>query len=129
MNVSSVLATSGISAAMVVGAVAVAVPALAAHNNDYCNVTNVTCAYRDAGYLNGMGKKGPGTPQQDIPVADRNMLSSWENLTGTGARFYYNTGGLGKCVSMAAHSSATVSNPTGNPDNDQAESWSFTSTC
>lgn len=129
MNVRSILVSVGVSATMAVGALGFAIPALAATPaaaTAECS-GNLTCTFKDAGYTNFLGSRSPGTGQADISPANRNLLSSWINYTGTGSRFYYNTGGGGTCVSMYAHNMASANSS--NPDNDQAESWSFTRTC
>lgn len=77
--------------------------------------------------MNFLGSRTPGTPLENISVGNRNLLSSWINYSGTGARFYYDTGGNGTCVPMYAHDRASASSS--NPDNDQAESWGFTRIC
>ncbi|WP_148615412.1 hypothetical protein [Nocardioides rubriscoriae] len=130
MNLSSFVASAVIVSGMGVGAWS-AQPAGAAQNNDYCgNRGAVTCAYRSPGYLNGLGYRSANVGLADISSANRNALSAWENLTPTGARFYYNLSGRGTCVPMMANSSRTVSSEnTSNPDNNQAESWAFNGTC
>lgn len=130
MKIRSVLTTAAISSAMVGGALVVAIPALAAPaaHNPLCPSNN-TCAYVNYNYNGLLGYRRPGTGLANISSANRNQLSSWENLTGTNARFYYNTGGGGHCVNMYERSSATVHPGDGNPDNDQAESWAFNGGC
>lgn len=128
MKVLASVATVGAIASLAVGVFGVG-PADAALNNNYCNHGAVTCMYADAGYLNGIAYHTPGTGL--LNASKNDQLSSWENLTSTGARWYYNSttdpNGLGPCVPMQAHFNATVHPGDGNPDNDQASSWTFVS--
>jgi hypothetical protein len=128
MNKRSLLVSLGVSAGLVLGAVGLAAPALAAPGATAAACSgNLTCTYVNAGYDTFLGSRAPGSGLQDISAGNRNRLSSWINYTSTGARFYYNTGGGGTCVSMGANNRASAS--ASNPDNDQAESWAFTRTC
>ena len=130
MNKRLVTATSAVAGAIATGALALAIPALAAPavHNPLCP-SNETCAYVNYNYNGLLGYRAPGTGLANISTANRNQLSSWENLTGTNARFYYNINGGGHCVNMYEHDSATVHPGDGNPDNDQAESWAFNGGC
>ncbi len=128
MNVRSLLISFGITTAMSVGALGFAIPALAAPSGTTADCSGIrTCTYVDAGYVNFLGSRTPGTPQENISFANRDRLSSWINYSGTGSRFYYNLGGNGTCVPMYAHDMASASSS--NPDNDEAESWAFTRIC
>lgn len=128
MNKRSLLVSLGVSAGLVLGAVGLGAPALAAPAAPAATCSgNLTCTYVNAGYSTFLGSRAPGVGLQDISAGNRNKLSSWINYTDTGARFYYNTGGGGTCVSMGANNRASAS--ASNPDNDQAESWAFTRAC
>lgn len=128
MNKRSLLVSLGVSAGLVLGAVGLGAPALAAPAAPAATCSgNLTCTFTDAGYKTFLGSRAPGVGLQDISAGNRNKLSSWINYTDTGARFYYNTGGGGTCVSMGANNRASAS--ASNPDNDQAESWAFTRAC
>lgn len=126
-TVRSLAMTAGVAA----GALAFVIPATASEATSYVNCPggNVTCAFDGYNYVNSIGYRSPGTALADISLAHRNLLSGWINYTTTGARFYYNTGGLGTCVPMYAQNRATAQAGDGNPDNNQAESWAFTRTC
>lgn len=50
---------------------------------------------------------------------------SWKNTSRTGARFFYGLNGNDNCVSMFANDQASASNP----DDNQAESHSYTNRC
>lgn len=128
MNKRSVWTSLGVCTGIVLGAIGLAVPALAAQTAAEVKCSgSQTCAYYNANYDGFLGDRVPGTGLENILVQNRNKLSSWINNSSTGARFYYNTGGGGKCVSMGANNRASAS--ASNPDNDQAESWAFTRTC
>lgn len=130
LKVRSAVISLGISGALAAGTFGIAIPALAGPSLAAASCSgNVTCTYVNYNYEVFLGSRSPGTTLQDISVGNRNKLSSWINYTSTGSRFYYQTGGHGTCVSMYANNRATVHPGDGNPDNDQAESWSFTRTC
>lgn len=128
MNKRSLLVSLGVSAGLVLGAVGLGAPALAAPAAPAATCSgNLTCTYTNANYEVFLGSRAPNTALENISSGNRNKLSSWINYTSTGARFYYNTGGGGTCVSMGANNRASAS--ASNPNNDQAESWAFTRTC
>jgi hypothetical protein len=135
MNMRSALLSLGVATAMSAGVVGYAIPALSAPpapRSAECS-GNRTCVYdggtgQGAGPYTGLlGSRTPGTTLANISVANRDKLSSWENFTSTGARFYYGLNGNGTCVPMYAQDSATAVST--NPDNNQAESHAYTRTC
>ncbi len=130
MSPRSMLVSVGVAGALAAGAFGVAIPALAASPVPAATCSgNLTCTYADANYVTFLGSRSPGTGLADISLANRNKLSSWINYTSTSARFYYNTGGGGTCVTMSARNRNTVTPGVYNPDNDQAESWGFNRGC
>lgn len=127
----SILTSAAITGVLFAGGVVAAVPALAAHNS-LCKGTE-TCAYVNYNYVGLLGFLTPGSGLRNFSAGANDQLSSWENLSGTNSRFYYNSTtdphGLGKCVPMYAHSSATVHPGDGNPDNDKGSSWAADHGC
>lgn len=131
MSIRSVRASLAVGLGLAAVVIGIGAPALAAAPNaQYVTCpgsgSNVTCEF-DHSYTDAIGYRAPGVGLADISSTNRNLLSSWINYTNTGARFYYNTGGTGTCVSMYANNRATASSS--NPDNNQAESHAFTRTC
>lgn len=131
MSFRSLIASLAAGTGVAAGLVGIGVPALAVSPNvEYVTCpgsgSNVTCEF-DGSYVDSIGYRAPGVGLADISPTNRNVLSSWINYTDTGARFYYNTGGTGTCVSMRARAQASASGS--NPDNNQAESHAFTRTC
>ena len=128
-TVRKIAVSSSVIAVMSAGAFGLAVPALADQPARITCNGNVTCIFDGYNYTAFLGSRSPGQPLSDISPGARNKLSSWINYTTTGSRFYYNTGGGGHCVSMYAQNRATAHAGDGNPDDNQAESYSFTRTC
>ncbi|WP_134738753.1 hypothetical protein [Nocardioides sp. 503] len=125
----------GVAAAMSVGVLGFAIPALAAPGvarAESC-ANNRTCTYaggtnHDGGAYNTLlTVRTPGTGLANMDPGLRNRLSSWKNTSGTGARFFYGLSGNGNCVSMFANDQASAS--ASNPDDNQAESHSYTNRC
>jgi len=115
------------SAALAVGMVGALAPTAAfAGNASYCSGTYV-CVYKNSGFGVGLGWRTAGFSLQNISAANDNEASSWENRTGTGARWYTDANGKGDCHSMAKYSELSWMSPFG--QNDNMSSWAGTKVC
>ena len=135
MNIRPSLSSFVIASAMSVGLLGFAVPALSApqaQRAETCTNARV-CTYaggqnHDGGSYNTLlTVRSAGTTRTDLDVGLQNRLSSWINRTTTNARFFYDTGGNGHCVTMNATDmkSAIASNP----DDNEAESHGYNGRC
>ncbi len=125
----------GVATAMSVGVLGFAIPALGAQSSareEPC-ANNRTCTFaggvnHDGGsYETLLTVRSPGTSLANLDPGLRFRLSSWKNTSSTGARFFYGLGGNGTCVSMFANDQASAS--VGNPDDNKAQSHSYTRRC
>ena len=113
-----------IVAGIVAGATAIPTAA-SAGNPDYCDQAWV-CIYRDSWWGAGLGARSAGFPLQNVSAWVDNQTSSWENRTGSNARWYTGLNGSGTCHSM----------PSGSEvawlvwgQNDELSSWAGTGLC
>ena len=96
-----------------------------AGNSAYC--TNAwVCVYDDSGFSKGMGWRTAGFSLQNVSLANNDKMSSWENRTGTYARWYVDINGGGDCHPMAPYSEVA------NVyfwENDKMSSWAGNGNC
>lgn len=119
----SLLAAVGLT----VGLLGVAAPTAAlAGNSSYCSGTWV-CVYKDSGFSIGLGWRTAGFSLVNISAANNNTVSSWENRTGTNARWYTDGGGQGTCNNMLRYSELSWMSPFG--QNDNMSSWAGNGSC
>ena len=96
-----------------------------AGNSAFCTSAWV-CVYEDSGFSKGMGWRSAGFSLQNVSTANNDKMSSWENRTGTYARWYVDINGGGACHPMAPYSE--VSNLY-LWENDTMSSWAGNGTC
>lgn len=114
------------AAAGMLGIAGVAVPISAsAGNPDYCDDVYV-CIYKDSGFLTGLGARFGGFGLQNVSGVADNLTSSWENLTGSNARWYTGSGGSGTCNNMARNSELSWM---AWGQNDELTSWAGDGSC
>lgn len=119
----SLLAAVGLT----VGLLGAAVPTAAvAGNASYCGGAWV-CVYKNSNFGIGMGWRTAGFGLQNISAVNNNEASSWENRTGTAARWYADGGGTGACHTMARFSELSYMSPFG--QNDNMSSWAGNGAC
>ncbi len=115
------------AAAMTVGLLLTLAPATAfAGNSAYCSGVWV-CVYKNSDFNVGLGYRGAGFSLQNISAANDNEVSSWENRTGTNARWYTDGGGAGTCHNMSRYSELNWMSPFG--QNDNMSSWAGNGSC
>lgn len=124
MKKSAILGATTIAAVLAAG---VSVPVAAfAGNSQYCSGVWV-CLYKDAGYATPLGWRSAGFSLESVSPGANNQTSSWENRTGTNARWYEDQSGGGTCHTMARYSETSMSWPW--EGNDNLSSWSGTAGC
>jgi hypothetical protein len=110
---------------LVLGALVLGSSSAFAANSQYCTGTWV-CVYTDSNWGAPMGWRSAGFALQDISLANNDKMSSWENRTGTSARWYTDANGGGACHTMAKFSEVGNLLPW---ENDTMSSWSGTRGC
>lgn len=100
-------------------------PALAG-NSEACSGAWV-CVYKNSSFSVILGYRSAKFSLQNISAGNDNEVSSWENRTGTNARWYTEQSGLGNCHTMAKYSELNFMNPF--TQNDQMSSWAGTAGC
>lgn len=111
------------TAAILVGMVAT--PSHAG-NSTYCSGTWV-CVYKDAYFGTGLGWRNANFALQNISTSNQNQVSSWENKTGTNARWYTQQNGTGTCNTMGRYSELGFMDPF--TQNDRMISWAGNAGC
>lgn len=114
-----------IGSALVLGALVLGNSGAFAANSQYCTGTWV-CVYADSNWGSPMGWRSAGFNLQDVSLANNDKMSSWENRTGTSARWYTDASGGGACHTMTKYSEVGNLLPW---ENDTMSSWSGTRGC
>jgi hypothetical protein len=96
-----------------------------AGNSAFCTSARV-CVYEDSGFSKGMGWRSAGFALQNVTLANNDKMSSWENRTGTYARWYVDISGGGACHPMAPYSEVANLYFW---ENDTMSSWAGDGTC
>lgn len=84
------------------------------------------CLYRDNDFLGLMGYRRAGLGIMNISSGNNDAMSSYENKSGTNARWYHDANGRGRCVNMLAHRS---DNDINTWDDDELSSWATNGSC
>lgn len=86
--------------------------------------SNKVCIYANAGFDALIGQRGPGGGVQNVDSQDNDQMSSWENKTGTNARWYVSSNGVPPCYDMPSNSQNSQAE-----FNDELSSWATNGSC
>lgn len=100
-------------------------PQTAVAGSNLCDANRV-CIYDHANWVALLGQRSAGGGLVNVSSSANDLTSSWENKTGTGARWYEHANGGGFCRSMPSFSE---DNYVGDNSNDKLSSWATNRVC
>lgn len=112
-----------------VSAAALLVAGLAAPSahagSSLCPASRV-CIYSNNNYVGLLGYRTAGLGVMNVSSGANDKMSSYENKTGTNARWYHDANAKGSCVNMLAHKSDNDINII---DDNELTSWATNGAC
>lgn len=114
-----------LSSAAVAAAGLFIAPQTAVAGSNLCDASRV-CIYDHANWVALLGQRSAGYGLVDVSAPANDLTSSWENKTGTGARWYQHVGGGGFCRSMPRYTEKAY---VGDDSNDRLSSWATNGVC
>lgn len=115
--------------ATIVAGLTVVIPvSLASQANAGSNLcpSKQVCIYEDNNFVGLMGYRRAGLGIMNVSGKNNDIMSSYENKSGTNARWCHDADGKGRCVTMLAYRS---DNDINTWDDDELTSWATNGSC